>query len=424
VTLSKSTFPKISEYYKNILTVAGGVLFSQLLTILISPFLTRVFSVESFGLIALFLAVTNILTVVSTLRLENAVFLPNSVDKAKSIFNITFSIGLIFFLITSTAISIYSEFYVVRLFEGENNFWISWLPTIVLLNGLFFLFRNWLQREKKYQKTTVGAIYKSISLNSFLVIGAFFSNSPKIFLFGNIFAQFVETTFLFFEIRRLNRCQFEVPKKTEITKTLREYRVFPTINLPSELLNVYTNQNPIILLAYFFNSSVVGWFSLTQRVIGIPVKLISSSTLEVYRQKASEEFNQIGTCDRTFKETAQFLFATALVPTAIVAIFSPILFEFVFGKDWLSAGYYGRYLSILFLFRFVSSPLGFTLIITGKHKWNLYWQASLLIVTSVGITIGFFFKSADLSVLLFSIGYSIMYLVYFLLSYKASLGKK
>lgn len=424
MTLSKSTFPKISEYYKNILTVAGGVLFSQLLAILISPFLTRVFSVESFGQIALFLALANILTVVSTLRLENAVFLTNSADKAKSILNITLFISIVFFLITGTAALIHSGYPTVRLFQEENNLWVSWLPITVLLNGLFYLFRNWLQREKKYRKTTVGAIYKSITLNSFLIIGAFFSDSPRIFLFGNIFAQFIETTFLLIEVRKLDNHQFKLPKKSEVIDALREYRVFPAINLPSDLLNVYTNQNPIILLSYFFNSSVVGWFSLTQRVIGIPVKLISSSTLEVFRQKASEEFNLNGSCDRTFIETARFLFSTALVPTLIVGIFSPILFEFIFGRDWLPAGYYGRYLSVLFFFRFVSSPLGFTLMITGKHKWNLYWQASLLMVTSVGITIGFLFESADLSVLLFSVSYSLMYFVYFLLSYKASLGIK
>ncbi|MCR9014770.1 lipopolysaccharide biosynthesis protein [Aquiflexum gelatinilyticum] len=412
------------DYIKNIFTVAGGVFMSQILTILISPILTRIFSSESFGIIAVFLAIVNVLTVIATFRIENILFLPDTKEEAFSLLNLLIKTVIIFSIIFCLASFFLPLQFSILLFGKDQSHWFYWIPLLVVLNGLFYGFRNWLQSIKKYRTTTFWGIVKSIILNGILLIGGYFSSSPEIFLIANIIAQTIETGFLFIQVIKNEGSNFSIRPRHEFNQLFFKYKNFPKYALPADLLNVYANQNPIVLLAYFFNSGTVGFFSLTQRVIGIPIKLVTSSTSEVFKQKASEEYNLKGNCKKSFFDTFSFLLTVSILPTIIIVAFSPFLFELVFGPEWIEAGVYARYLSIMFFFRFCISPLGFTLMISQKQKWNLIWQSFLLIVTSLGIYTGVIFDSPRVSILSFSIVYSFMYLIYFFISLRAAKGFK
>lgn len=411
------------EYYKNILTIIIGVFFTQVLMVAISPFLTRVYSPESFGSIAVFLAITNIMTVVSTLRYENAIVLPSDNQKAINLLIFLIIVPTVFSGLVIGSLFIFGLDNISELFGFSHSIWLFFLPILILLNALFYAFRNYLGRLKKYKAITLGGVYKSVVLNAILVAGGLLTAKPVYFLIANIAAQFLETLYLAYKIFRIEGNLFKDYNRTVLKSTLKEYINFPKFSLIGDLLGVYTAQNAIILLTTLFSDSIVGFFSITQRVMGVPIKLISGSTLEVYKQKAAAEYTEYGNCVKTFVSTFKTLALIAIVPTLVIAIFSPTIFSFVFGEKWIVSGYFAQSLSIMFFFQFVSSPLGFTLLIANQQKVNLYWQFCLLIVTSAGIGIGYYYNSYELSILLFSVNYSLMYIVYLFLSYRAAKPK-
>lgn len=49
-------------------------------------------------------------------------------------------------------------------------------------------------------------------------------------------------------------------------KALSRYRRFPLFLAPSGLLKVLGQQLPVLLVAYWYGSSVAGWLGLTLRV--------------------------------------------------------------------------------------------------------------------------------------------------------------
>jgi len=154
----------------------------------------------------------------------------------------------------------------------------------------------------------------------------------------------------------------------------------------------------------------------------MPVGLISNSVLDVFKQKATSDFNRLGNCRDVYFSTFKHLILISGSIFIVFFIFAPDLFSFIFGQDWTQAGYYARYLSLFFILQFCISPLGFTLIISNRQDYNLYWQLILLIMTNIGLFIGYYFNNANYSIICFSILYSIMYLFYFKESYKASKG--
>jgi O-antigen/teichoic acid export membrane protein len=65
-----------SESNRNILALMTGTGLAQLIPIIVSPFLSRIYSPEQFGLFALFLATVSSLSVMATGRYELAIILP------------------------------------------------------------------------------------------------------------------------------------------------------------------------------------------------------------------------------------------------------------------------------------------------------------------------------------------------------------
>ena len=52
-----------------------------------------------------------------------------------------------------------------------------------------------------------------------------------------------------------------------------------------------------------FGEAVAGIYALVNRVMGAPSQLIAGATGEVYRQKASSDYNQEGNCYSLFLKT-------------------------------------------------------------------------------------------------------------------------
>ena len=75
-------FKPKSEFSQNVLTLMTGTTLAQAIPIIISPILTRIYTPEDFGLLALFLSITNIIGSVANGRYELAIMLPKKNDNA------------------------------------------------------------------------------------------------------------------------------------------------------------------------------------------------------------------------------------------------------------------------------------------------------------------------------------------------------
>ena len=72
---------KTSEFFRNVLILSSGTALAQLIPLIIAPFLSRIYSPEEFGRLALYLAITQILGSLATGRYELAILLPKEERK-------------------------------------------------------------------------------------------------------------------------------------------------------------------------------------------------------------------------------------------------------------------------------------------------------------------------------------------------------
>jgi O-antigen/teichoic acid export membrane protein len=80
-------------------------------------------------------------------------------------------------------------------------------------------------------------------------------------------------------------------------------------------------------------------------------------------------------------------------------------------------------MSPYFFLAFTVSPLSRTLLVAEKQRENLLWQVSLALVTVAALFVGVRAKRPAVSIALYSLSYSMMYLFYLRMSYRYAKGE-
>ena len=110
-----------SEFVRNFLTLMTGNVIAQLIPVLASPALTRLFSPAEFGLLGLFMIITNSFSVVGAARFEFAIMLPEKDEDAKNVFALSLLTSIITGIIFGTLTIIFHDLIIEKLQIGRAH---------------------------------------------------------------------------------------------------------------------------------------------------------------------------------------------------------------------------------------------------------------------------------------------------------------
>ena len=173
-----------------------------------------------------------------------------------------------------------------------------------------------------------------------------------------------------------------------------------------------------ILISTFYSLTTLGFFSLVQRLLGMPSSLIGQSIGQVYFQQAAKEKQKTGKAIKTFNDVLKKLLIIGVPSFGFLFFFAEDLFAIIFGENWRIAGKYAKILLPFFFIRFVSSSLSSTNVIFEKQKIGLYINL-ILLISSTGLLLYSHFLGFEFEKFLyyFSILLSLEYLS-FLIYYR------
>lgn len=418
----KALFNKISNnsFFRNVTTLALGTVISQIIVLASSPLLSRLFSVADFGVLSVFTSISVFFAVLSTGRYEFAIGLPENDAKAKQIFTLIVKIGFVVSLCYLGIIFLLKDVFKIHDNAGfleENTAWLS--PLYIFFIAIYSGLGYWFQRFKKYKEITLAnAIQVCCTALLSLVFGYLHIKSGMIFslIIGVILSC------LFLVARSpgiLGKDFFQLPTLV----VAKEYSSFPRYMILSDLSLTASQQFIPIIFSVLYNTTIVGFFAMANRMLRLPNIVITSSIANVFRNEAIDELREKGNCKNiyifTFKKLAIMSFPIYLV----IFIMSPFLFEWFFGKEWLQAGYFARILSVLLMIEFVASPLNSIFYIVEKQKLLMRIQVLLALGGILMIYLGYtIFKNPYYSLILFCIN-SLFFNV-ILLYYSYSFSKK
>ncbi len=388
----------------DVLKLVTGTTFAQILVIVASPLLTRLFSPEAFGLLAIFTSITKVLGVVSCLRYEFAIMLP---DEERDAVNL---LALCTALVTGISLLslpffIVFEPVIVSVLNAPGLTGYLWLVSpFVFVSGLFVALNYWNSRTRRYGRLSVARILSSVAITGGqLAAGAAGMATGGALIGASALGQGVGTAVLGAQILRDDRKRFAHHLSlARVRAVLVRYKRFPLYDSWSALLNVSSWQLPSLLLPIFFSPTQVGYYALAFRLIVLPMDLIGSAIQQVFFQRASNA-ERAGNLGELTESVFTVLLRIGLFPMLTLALIGQELFTVVFGSAWSEAGVYTQLLAVWAVVWFISAPLSTIYMIQEKQAFGLQINIANFVTRFAALVTGGLLGSARLAILLFGV---------------------
>lgn len=401
-----------SDFIKNIITLLSGATVAQIITLISIPILTRIYTPEDFGFIAIYLSIANIIAAISTGRYELAIMLPKKRINALAIFKGAFQITFIISLLTLIVIIILKNFD-NKASKLIQPFYFYFLPLSIFIAGLINVFLQWYTRQKEFKVQAKTTIIKSSSNSIVNITLGFLFNLKSFGLFiGHIIGQTMQLVAFAVKFLKEEKDNLKEIDKNTIKKELRKNLNFPYYSAPMAFLNAISKDILIYVLNLFFSTTLVGLYANANKIINYPLHLISQSFTSVFYQKISETNKKIKLYLISY--FVNFILASlAMIP---VVFWGEEIFVFVLGEEWEIAGSIAKYLAPLTIASFAMRSVSNIFSLTRKNGILLIWQIIYLITILIAIFIS---KSAEFEIMLLSVSFigAFLYLVLAFIGY-------
>ena len=164
---------KNKSFVQDVFTLTSVPIISQILGILLTPIVTRMYGPEAFGLANLLGSAVMILAVFSTMGYHGAIILPKNDSTATSIVMVCF-----FFIFCVTAISflimmVGKDIIAAKLEAPSlaNYLWLT--PIFVFFYGLYMTLRYWKTRVRRFDSLAVSRISEIVGRKTYQIAAGY-----------------------------------------------------------------------------------------------------------------------------------------------------------------------------------------------------------------------------------------------------------
>ena len=409
-----------SPILKGVLLIGSGTVIAQIIGIIAAPIITRLYTPSDFGILIIYSSIVSIILMITSLRYEFAIPLPEDDIEAANL------LALCILLVLATTFVFGVSLIIL---ENSQVFWINvaaikpyllFLIASFLGGGLYQALNYWAVRRRDYACIAKTTLYRSLPAALGKITLGIFGWGPIGLLLGEFLSQTGGSGNLAMSAWQRDREIFRYVSLSGIRSAAIMYRRFPTYSCPASIFNMIALQTPALGLSYIYGLQVAGWYGLAYSMLALPVSFISGSLSQVYFGEISKLLRDDPTGIRSlYISTSAKLFLFSLPVIGTIALLAPSIFPFAFGQSWKDAGIYCLPIALYVIPAFVVATLS-NLSTYGFNHWMLIWD-----VTRVFFMISGFLISSRLgltpmqSLILFGIILSIFYLILFVLNIKA-----
>ena len=401
-----------SEFLKSVFTLAVGSIVAQLLVVIASPFITRLYSPAEIGMYTYFLSSSQIFIAVINGRYDMSIVMEKEEERIFPLIKLSYYICLIFSAIISFTYYIYlSEFSD----KYAQYYYMAPLIFILLFSyGIINILTAYNNHYKEYKLISSVYVVRTACQNIGTVVFGFFKMGMFGLFFPYIVGQLVgikrQAKSLMphlQEIRNVN--------KSEMFKVLKAHYRQPLFSVPALLANSFSYSSVTLFIEALFGLSAVGFYSISVRILGLPLAIVSGNVSKAFFEEASREYNEKGNFKNAFKKTSMFLLFMSFPIVFIMIVFAPSLCSLVFGANWEIAGQYLRILAPMFGIKLIVTALSPGLLIARKQNYELGLNLLLVFATGSSFVLAKVFAiSIKMFLMLISVSMSLVYIACFL----------
>lgn len=402
---------KKSDFLKNVLVVMSGTTMAQILSLALSPVISRLYSPADFGIFGSFIAVLGIIAAGITLGYDQALMLPRQKDDAFGLFAIS-CLSCLSAVAVGLAVCLVAPGRVLNFMKAPSAWLLALLVMGILSSGFSQAFQGWCVRSKAFKNTSASQVVRSLSVNGAQIGLGFQKGGSLALAFAVILGDLLATLSLARIVIRDFKAQWSGLRWQRLWRLAKDYHDFPLYSASTNVINSLSLGLPVFLLTHYYGIAVAGAYAFGIRLIQAPMGLVLTALRQVLYQKAAETHNEGGRLFPLYSKITGGLLAVGCLPALVLLIWAPPIFSWVFGAQWQTAGVFAQSLVVWLLFVFCNVPSVLFGRILRLQRLMFFFDQAMLIARALALILGGMYLSAPRTVLVFSLVGAVMNIIY------------
>lgn len=412
---------KNKDFLKSSVTLISGSMIAQILAVCISPVMTRLYTESQIGEYTLILTAISMFGSVICGRYDMSIVSEKCEEKVYALIKLSFLFTLVLSVVSAVGYSVY-----YTLFNVISINWLEiflWIFILLFFTGLGNILLSYNNRYKEYTLMTSVQIVREIGrdialiglgLLKFGTIGLIISQIFSVFLGLNKQAKNLKN-----KLSLIAKCPI-----VELKKVAKLHIKQLLYSVPASFANGFSYSVLNIFVSNLFGLTTLAYYSMSFRMLGMPLNLLSVNISKVFFEKASREYDNSNNFRKSFIQTTCLMSIIAIPMVIILMLIAPKAFNVFFGQGWEQAGYYVRYLAPMFGIRLIVSGLMPTMIITKKQNLELLIQVLFVVATFVVYVLCKMGSDIENFLILITLSFSLIYIIDYSIMFKLSKGRK
>ncbi|WP_432364264.1 lipopolysaccharide biosynthesis protein [Lacticaseibacillus paracasei] len=399
---------KISNNIKNALRISGGTIAGQLIAIVSLPLITRLYGASRMGIWATILSVGMLIQTFCDLGLESSIMVEKDRDYAAKLYTIVTMLGGGISLLM--LVIVFPCFLLIQ----RTTIIDALILSILAVTYGFSLKQvnicyTWLNREKQYSVLMKNPIINYSSM-SIIAIGAGLLGYLK---YGYYVAMVVSQLLTIVHMRKKLPAFHGMPTALDLKTAVLKYKDLVIYQTPNSLMIQMRDQVPNLLIGSLFGNTVLGYYSVSIKVLNMPINFIAQAIGKIFYQSASELIWQGKSLHNFIHRNLNRAINLGIIPIVGLVAFGDIFAVLFFGNNYLIAGEILRLVAFKTFFSFISVCMLGIEIVLRKQKYALVATISQTVLCSIAICIGAIIGNIYIAIFLLVFFFVMIQLLYY-----------
>lgn len=396
-----------SSFAKNVRVLTTGTIIAQGITIAVTPVLSRLFTPSDYGIFALFGAVSAMVGTIASLSFPIRIILPNRDHEAIKLVLISLLSSIFMGMIIVSVTKFLPDKTITWLGLDSLEDWIFWAIAVGTGMSIVSAFTYWLNRHSEYKKMAFVRIIQSIIAAAVGISFGLLAIRDGL-LYAQVISIFSALVFLII----MSKVQFFKASFFGLSSLARKHKAAPFFLYPTAILDVFTNQLPFFLIAFWFTTELTGQYKMAHSLLALPAALIGSAISQVFYQRFSMAWPDAEKAKALLKKTWFLLAFIGFFPFLIITVSSEAIFLFFLGEKWIVAGQIASILAIMSYVSLIHSPTSVTMMTMQMNKLLPLFGLATLIHRPLALYLGYVNSSISFGLALFVL-FEILHIIYF-----------
>ena len=371
-----------NSFASNVALMLAGTILGQAASVVLSPFLTRLFTPDQFGWLSVYTAVLSILGVMAALGFDQAIPIAESIPELANLLAVSAvalfaAVGLL-----SLATWLVPLFHPMAGWFGPLAGYSFLLPLGFICLGGYYVMVAAATRLGAFRQIAQSRVSQGLSGPiSQIIFGLLGAGAPGLAV-GYVIGQSSGTLMIASRVHRDAPDLRSHVSWRGMLAVARRYAGFPLFASWSRLLDVAGGGTVLfLLLSACYSSDIAGYLFLIERVIARPLLIVSTSLLQVFTGEAGRAVRQEpAKFRRRFWQVVPQQFVLSAGWILVANLVAGWAFPILFGQQWAATIPFLHAVSVAYLALSVLHPVSNSLQILEQQVLSAAWQVARLTI--------------------------------------------